>query len=474
MSRKQQHTGAPAGPDFEDRTALASAVAGFFRDRKLIVVSSRLSVNTWLLDFLRGHGLPMPFMVLTDTTGVPADIPNRRIEVEGTSVDSWLRALEEQLLAPSVDLLAALDIHDPDRTALVLTPPLTEGVHTVLGRRCFGWRRPEWARYEDKTVSSSLWERAGVPAVPSMVTEPTVEALASAFDACERGAGVVVSADASAGIHSGSRGVVRVRDRACLDEALAFLHGRSRRAVVTPFMEGISCSLHGMVFEKEVAVFRPIEQVVLRDAGTRFPLLGGNAMWNASEQDTAEIREIARRVGERLRDEVGYRGSFGLDAILTVDGFRPIEVNARMGGFIVNGGPAAGVPLDLIHAMVIEGEEVGISPAALERAVIGGFATVPGTSLTFPLAQDAPEEARVLFLCWEEGNGFRPAGDGAPHDAVVRHVQTPVGSRLALEFPSRPGYMGVPLGPFAIAAIDAAARVWGLPVRDLGYASVVR
>ncbi|MEU6277484.1 ATP-grasp domain-containing protein [Streptomyces populi] len=474
MSGEKRHTGTPAGPDFEDRAALASAVARFFRDRRLVVVSSRLSVNSWLLDFLRDHSLPMPFMVLTDTTGIPADIPSHRIEVEGTVVDSWLRALEERLLAPPADLLAALDAHDPERTALVLTPPLTQGVDTVLGRRCFGWRRPEWVRYEDKTVSSSLWERAGVPAVPSMVTEPTAEALASAFDACDRGAGVVVSADASTGIHSGSAGVIRVRDRAGLDDALTFLLGRSRRAVVAPFMEGISCSLHGMVFEKEVAVFRPIEQVVLRDASTRFPLLGGNALWSASERDTAEIREIARRVGERLRDEAGYRGSFGVDAILTADGFRPIEVNARMGGFIVNGGPAAGVPLDLIHAMVTEGEEAGISPAALERAVIGGFATVPGTSLVFPLAQEPPGEARVLFLRWEEGNGFRPAGDGEPHEAVVQHVQTPVGSRLTLEFPSRPCYVGVPLGPFAIAAIDTAARAWGLPVRDFGYATVLR
>ncbi|WP_019031050.1 ATP-grasp domain-containing protein [Salinispora arenicola] len=474
MTGEPESTDRAGGADVDDdERQLAAAVANFFRDRRLVVVSSRAAMNAWLLDFFRVHSLPMPFLVLGDTNGVPEDVPCHEIEVVAESIDDWLRALEEQLLSPSAGLLAALDGFDPDRRAVVLAPPLSQGVDTVVRRRCFGWRRPAWVRYEDKTVNASVWNRAGVPAVPSTVVDFTPERLASAFDFWDSGAGVVVSADASEGLHSGSARVIRARDRAALERAHAFLSGRCRQAVVAAFTEGMSCTIHGMVFEKDVAAYRPIEQVILHDDEMLFPLLGGNAQWRPSEEDIAAARAMVRRVGEQLRDEAGYRGSFGVDAILTADGFRAIEINARMGGFIVNGGPAGGVPLDLIHAMVAEGEEAGIDPAALERVIVRGFDSVPGTSLVLPLRQDVPDELRPVYLRHAEG-GYRTVGTEDPHDAVVRYVRTPVGGRVLLDFPARPFYAGVPLGPFAIAAIEAVTRAWRLPAATYGYATVVR
>lgn len=474
MTGKPQGTDQAGGSGLDkDKRQLAAAVAGFFRDRRLVVVSSRPAVNTWLLDFFRAHGLPMPFLVLGDAEGVPEDVPSHEIAVVASTIDDWLRALEEQLLSPPAGLLAALDAFDPDRKAVVLTPPLSQGVDTVLHRRCFGWRRPAWVRYEDKTVNSAVWNRAGVPAVPSKVVDFSPESLASAFDALDRGAGVVVSADASGGLHSGSARVIRAHDRAGLERAHAFLSGRCRQAVVAPFVDGMSCTIHGMVFEKDVAVYRPIEQVILRDAEGFFPLLGGNAQWSPSEDDFAASRAMVKRVGEQLRDEAGYRGSFGVDAILTADGFRTIEINARMGGFIVNGGPTEGVPLDLIHAMVTEGEEAGIDPATLERVIVRGFDSMPGTSLVFPVRQAPPDELRPLFLR-HTPDGYRTVGADDPYDAVVRYARTPVGGRVLLDFPARPFYADVPLGPFAIAAIGAATRTWRLSSAEYTYAPVLR
>lgn len=309
--------------------------------------------------------------------------------------------------------------------------------------------------------------------MPSVVTALTPVGLAAAFDSCDRGEGVVISADTTQGVHSGSNGVVRARDRAALAIALDFLAGRCEQVRVASFVEGMSCTIHGMVFTDQVAVYRPIEQVILREDNTFFPLLGGNALWAPTAEDQAAARVLVQRVGERLRTEADYRGSFGVDAIFTADGFQPIEVNARMGGFIFNGGPAVGVPLDLIHAMVAEGEETGIDPSALERVMVDGFDRSTQTRLNLPLVQQYLERSRALSLR-HIGSGYRTTDPEGPYDAVVHQLSTPVGSRLMLEFPARPLYSKVALGPFAIAAIKAATRAWQLPTVEYSYSTVLR
>ncbi|KPI17918.1 hypothetical protein OV450_7974 [Actinobacteria bacterium OV450] len=85
----------------------------------------------------------------------------------------------------------------------------------------------------------------------------------------------------------------------------------------------MSCSVYGMVFDHEVAVIRPIEQVIMRGLDGTFPILGASSFWNALQESVEDIRAIVRRIGETLRDEAEYRGSFGVDGILSADGERP-------------------------------------------------------------------------------------------------------------------------------------------------------
>ena len=56
------------------------------------------------------------------------------------------------------------------------------------------------------------------------------------------------AADASAGWHGGAEGLRWVRDRDHADEAIAFLSQRADRVRVMAFLEGGSCSIHGLVF----------------------------------------------------------------------------------------------------------------------------------------------------------------------------------------------------------------------------------
>ncbi|MGW2426325.1 hypothetical protein ACWC0C_45305 [Streptomyces sp. NPDC001709] len=447
-------------------------VTEFFSKRKVVVVSSRVSAVAWLRDLFTARGLAAPFLVLADATGLSAEADFHEVEVKADSVDTWLGALESRIVSPPAELLAALDAYDPAREAIVLTPPFRQGRPTLLGRRCFGFRRAEWARYEDKTVSDSFWARAGVPHLQSVVTELSENNLRAAFEECDEGAGVVVSADATQVMHSGSRGVVRVSSADEIPRAHDFLAGRCAKVRVAPFVEGISCSTHGMVFDHDVAVFRPIEQVVLRQ-GQFFPLMGGSSFWTPPAEVTERIRAFTAQVGHRLRSEADYRGGFHIDGIISARGFMPIEVNARMGPYINGIAVGAGIPLELINNMVMEGEPVDIDMRDFERRVIGALDSAPVVRVAMSLEGTkgaAPGTAAALSLRAEDSR-YVACAAGDEWDVKASCATTPVGASIVLEFPDRPDHRGVLLAPRAARAIKAATRIWGMPAPDYTYAT---
>ena len=78
------------------------------------------------------------------------------------------------------------------------------------------------------------------------------------------------------------------------------------------------------------AAFRPVEISILRDEAARTFTYGGlSTFWDPPAADREAMRDAARRVGEHLRAAYGYRGAFGIDGVLTADGFRPTELNSR-------------------------------------------------------------------------------------------------------------------------------------------------
>ena len=95
-------------------------------------------------------------------------------------------------------------------------------------------------------------------------------------------------------------------------------------------------------------------------------------MWDPDPDDREAMREVARHVGEALRRAVGFRGFFTVDGVMTVDGFRPTEVNPRFGaGLAYVASAAPDLPLALLHRAVIAG---AVEPAAadLEALVLPG------------------------------------------------------------------------------------------------------
>jgi hypothetical protein len=244
-----------------------------------------------------------------------------------------------------------------------------------------------------------------------------------------------------------------------------------------PFLEGIPCSIHGVVFPGGVAAFRPVEMVTLRRPGSnRLRYAGAATFWDPPDADREVMRDLARRVGAGLRERVGYRGAFTVDGVLAAEGFLPTELNPRLGaglGMMTRDLP--GLPVALLDRALIEGEPLGYGAGDLERQVLaladparaGGAWTVTDRG---PGAGGATRELPVTF----EGGICRPAGDGGPADGVLSFGPSGVGGfvRLALD-PGR-----VPVGrsvaPLAVAAFALADERFGAGIGPLGAAVAVR
>ncbi|MGH3508329.1 MAG: ATP-grasp domain-containing protein, partial [Nocardioidaceae bacterium] len=180
---------------------------------------------------------------------------------------------------------------------------------------------------------------------------------------------VVWAGDASQGVNGGGDFVRWVRTEEQAREFAEFFAGECSQVRVSGFLEGVPCSIHGLVLTDGVVVLRPMELASLRDPSTgRFLFAGIGTTWNPPEADTRQMRQLARRIGEHLRDRHGYRGAYGIDGVLTADGFRVTELNTRMSGGLTRLGRAApGAQLELVQMNALLGRDIGMTADAYEE-----------------------------------------------------------------------------------------------------------
>lgn len=299
------------------------------------------------------------------------------------------------------DAVAAVEAHDPQRRGVFRTTPFVTSDEPLLGRPVTGGRPRAFLALEDKTRADEVWRGAGLVTAPSRVVAAASGDLAAATEEVRGPRGAVWS---GGGFSGGGDYVRWVADHDDEIRAHAFLAPRSERVRVMPFLDGVPCSIHGFVLDDGTAALRPVEIAVLRDRGARSFVYGGlSSTWDPPDPDRAHLREVARRVGEHLRATHGYRGVFGVDGVLTADGFRPTELNPRM---------SAGATLltrvdadffQLLQANLVAGVETGARVADVEelvplmdadrRAEVVGGTTVdlpPGTRLAAYLAAREP------------------------------------------------------------------------------------
>jgi hypothetical protein len=273
-------------------------------------------------------------------------------------------------------------------------------------------RPTSWVALEDKLLADDIWDEVGCSRAPSLVTPVEVQALRAASASLDRGDGVVWAGDARDGFNGGGEFVRWVATDEDAATATAFFAPRCDRVRVMPFLEGVPCSIHGVVMPGGTAVFRPVELSILRGPGRRFVYGGLGTTWDPPPHDRAEMRELARRTGEHLRSSVGYRGAFGIDGVLTADGFRPTELNSRMsGGIAALARQVDATAFNLLQFNLLAGRDPAVEARDLEAWALPAMDARPFTKAIAMSSRSVADDPSDLPVTWDGTELSRSAGE---------------------------------------------------------------
>jgi hypothetical protein len=167
------------------------------------------------------------------------------------------------------------------------------------------------------------------------------------------------------------------------------------------------------VFDDYVAVFRPVELIVLRSPTAGLVYAGTATYWDPPAPDRLAMRATARVVGAALRDEVGFRGAFTIDGILSDDGFVATELNPRFGAGLA---PIAGETTDLllVQRAVVAGTVLDYQPEQLEQSVVARADAHRGGAAYLPVPREFAETRSFGLV---SAGGWRLAEPGEEPDA---------------------------------------------------------
>jgi hypothetical protein len=222
-----------------------------------------------------------------------------------------------------------------------------------------------------------------------------------------------------------------------------------------------------------VAIFRPVELVVLRSISPRrFIYAGISTCWDPSRHDRDEMREVARRVGQHLQREHGYRGGFSVDGVLTADGFLPTELNPRFaGGLSTIGKSVPELPLELVQMATIRGIDLGVGARALEELLVPAADAHRYGSAYNVISAPGPAETESVEVTGGP-DGLRPAGLG---DYVIGTVERgPANLGSLIRFTPAQMSPGMRMAPFAVAMFALADRLWSTAIGEVEAAPDVR
>ena len=416
------------------RAAVTARLGRLYAGRPVLLGPGVLAAYTPYVGWLRELGCRTLAVSTARGAGALPD-PDDCTVVEVTppataSVTDELRLLDRFARRLPPDAVAAIEAFDPDRRGRWLTNAFVTTDEPILGRPVSGGRPASFLALEDKLLAEEVWAAAGVRAAPHRVvavdTEAPVALAALERAGAEVGAaparpgppGVVWSGDARDGFNGGGnyvRWVVDAHERAA---ALAFFAPRCDRVRVLPFLEGVPCSIHGFVLPDGTAALRPVEIAMLRDeTGHRFVYGGLGTTWDPPAADREEMRDVVRRVGAHLQAAHCYRGAFGIDGVLTTDGFLPTELNSRMSAGLTTVTEVDRQFFTWLQHNLVEGIDTGLRVADIEALV--------------PL-MDATRSAKVVALAEDvrlgRSDSFPVAWDGR----AFTRADADTGSTLAV------------------------------------------
>lgn len=383
-----------------------------------------------------------------------------------TMMDGVRMALEGMANLPDEDL-DKIDAFDPNHTARSIGTIFDDG-RPVGRREKYGARKPEWMALEDKIIIDEVWDAVGVPRAASTIVELSdADALTRAHDEHDSGSGTVWAADNSEGFHGGGEYTRWINSPGRFEEAREFFGAHSEKIRVMPFLEGIPCSIHGIVFPDYTVALRPCEMIILRSrTRAKFHYARAASFWDPPTARREEMRAMVRRVGDHLRATVGYRGAFTIDGIMTSEGFRPSELNPRIGaalGVVCN--DISPMSLFLLEKALIEDEPLEWRARALE-AMLLERADARRAGIASTLTAQRPGESEALKLVLSD-DSIEVVEDDAPADIEVMWGPAPAGGYMMMKFSQDRTPSGPPLAPSVARVIQFLDQRWSLGIGEL-------
>ena len=356
------------------RDEVAARLGELYAGRPVMVGPGVLAGQTPVIGIMRDLGCRVLAVSTARGAGpVPAEGECVVVEVTPpatTSVTEELRTHDRLAHELPRHAVAAVELFDPECAGIWHTSAFVTDDEPILGRPVTGGRPASFLALEDKMLADAIWAAADVPSAPFRIVPIDQDALAEATAQVAGPLGAVWSGDTRGGFNGGGNYVRWVRDEHDRAAALAFFSQRCDRVRVMPFLDGVPCSIHGMVLPDGTAAFRPVEIAMLRNVEERRFVYGGlGTSWDPPAADREAMRAVVRRVGAHLQREHGYRGAFGIDGVLTAEGFRPTELNPRMSAGITTIGDVDRRFFTLLQANLVAGVDTGLTVADLEGLV---------------------------------------------------------------------------------------------------------
>jgi hypothetical protein len=450
-----------------DVPGIEASISAVYGGRKWILATDAAAGATMLVERLREHGAT-GVMVVAAVEGVgelPAADRIHYTRATGDTIMTGIRAFLASVEHPSTALVAAVDAFDRDGTAMVLGAGFSR-MSRLAARPVYGARPAAWGELEDKTTIDAVWDAAGVTRSPSAVVPVTDAPEASRRLATDLG--TVWVADNREGWHGGGEFARWVRSPADEADAVAWMARHADVVRVMPFLDGIPCSIHGFATGDGVAVFLPIEMLILRRVDRPgFLYAQGANYWEPPGAIVDEMREAARSVGRLLRERIGYVGAFGVDGVATSEGFRPTELNPRLSlGHFLQARLAAELPIGDMERLAIAGD-LEIDAGWLERYVVAKASHDRRGGMILPVTEaHAPAEARFVFT--DEGAATTDDEDEAI--GTIRIGPSAFGSVVIVSLEAARIPIGPSLAPRVPQVIALVRELWGVDLPDVAPA----
>ncbi|HEX5088752.1 MAG TPA: hypothetical protein VFV89_13160 [Nocardioides sp.] len=457
------------------RAAVTDRLGELWAGRPVVIGPWVLAGATPYVAWFRGLGCPVLVAATIRGAGpVPAEGDCEVVMVEApatASLTEELRTHDRVAHHLPDEVKAAIDAFDPERRGTWYTSPFVTTDEPIDGRPVTGGRPASFLALEDKMIADSIWDDAGVERAPYRLVDLADDgALEDATSTLAGPAGAVWAGDARDGFNGGGNFVRWVCDERDHAEATAFFRPRCDRLRVMPFLEGVPCSIHGFVLPDGTAALRPVEIVVLRDPRTRtFRYCGLGTTWDPPAADREAMRRAVHSVGDHLQQVHGYRGAFGIDGVLTAEGFRPTELNTRMSAGATTVAEVDRRFFTFLQAALVAGVDTGLTAADVEGLVPEMDAHRTGKVVCVGEGDYAPP-AESYPVSWD-GHAFaRAEGDTGNEFSIA---STPSGLFAKVD-PCTALEPGRRLAPVNAALVRFVAAAYGMESGALEPAPDVR